>query len=72
MLPRITVVEAPRGTLLHHYESDENGMLVKANLVVGTNNNITGIEKSLLVAAKQIFKDKAHESLKLHDPMVKT
>ena len=68
----VGVVEAPRGTLLHHYESDENGMLVKANLIVATNNNIAGIEKSLLVAAKQIFEDKIHESLKLPDPMVKT
>ncbi len=68
----VGVVEAPRGTLLHNYESDDKGMLVKANLIVATNNNIAGIEKSLLVAAKQIFEDKAHESLKLPDPMVKT
>jgi len=68
----VGIVEAPRGTLLHNYVSDENGMLVKANLIVATNNNIAGIEKSLMVAAKQIFEDKAHESLKLPDPLVKT
>ena len=68
----VGIVEAPRGTLLHNYESDDKGMLVKANLIVATNNNIAGIEKSLMVAAKQIFEDKAHESLKLPDPMVKT
>jgi F420-non-reducing hydrogenase large subunit len=68
----VGVVEAPRGTLLHNYVSDDKGMLVKANLIVATNNNIAGIEKSLLVAAKQIFEDKAHESLSLPDPMVKT
>lgn len=68
----VGIVEAPRGTLLHNYISDEKGMLVKANLIVATNNNIAGIEKSLMVAAKQIFEDKAHESLKLPDPMVKT
>jgi F420-non-reducing hydrogenase large subunit len=68
----IGVVEAPRGTLLHNYVSDQKGMLVKANLIVATNNNIAGIEKSLMDAAKQIFEDKAHESLKLPDPMVKT
>jgi F420-non-reducing hydrogenase large subunit len=68
----IGVVEAPRGTLLHNYVSDEDGMLTKANLIVATNNNIAGIEKSLMDAAKQIFEDKAHESLKLPDPMVKT
>ncbi|MGY5871841.1 MAG: Ni/Fe hydrogenase subunit alpha [Candidatus Thorarchaeota archaeon] len=68
----VGVVEAPRGTLLHNYESDDKGMLVKANLIVATNNNIAGIEKSLMVAAKQVFEDKVHESLKLPDPMVKT
>ncbi|MGQ4911750.1 MAG: Ni/Fe hydrogenase subunit alpha [Candidatus Thorarchaeota archaeon] len=68
----VGLVEAPRGTLLHNYESDDKGMLVKANLIVATNNNIAGIEKSLMVAAKQIFEDKAHESLKLPEPMVKT
>ena len=67
----VGVVEAPRGTLLHNYVSDDKGMLVKANLIVATNNNIAGIEKSLMVAAKQIFEDKAHERLKLPDPMVK-
>ena len=67
----VGIVEAPRGILLHNYVSDEKGMLTKANLVVATNNNIAGIEKSLMVAAKQIFEDKAHESLKLPEPMVK-
>ncbi|MHA2264145.1 MAG: Ni/Fe hydrogenase subunit alpha, partial [Candidatus Thorarchaeota archaeon] len=67
----IGVVEAPRGTLLHNYTSDADGMLVKANLIVATNNNIAGIEKSLMDTAKQVFEQKAHESLKLPDPLVK-
>jgi F420-non-reducing hydrogenase large subunit len=64
-------VEAPRGTLIHHYWTNERGIITKANMVVATNNNIAGIEKSLMVAAKQIFEDKVHESLKLPDPMIK-
>jgi F420-non-reducing hydrogenase large subunit len=67
----VGIVEAPRGTLMHNYVSDEKGMLTKANLIVATNNNIAGIEKSLMVAAKQIFEDKALESLKLPEPLVK-
>jgi F420-non-reducing hydrogenase large subunit len=67
----VGIVEAPRGTLMHNYVSDDKGMITKANLVVATNNNIAGIEKSLMVAAKQIFEDKAHESLVLPEPMVK-
>ncbi len=68
----VGIVEAPRGILLHNYESDDKGMLVKANLIVATNNNIAGIEKSLMTAAKQIFEDKALDTLKLPDPLVKT
>ncbi len=68
----VGIVEAPRGTLMHNYVSDEDGMLVHANLIVATNNNIAGIEKSLMTAAKQIFEDKALDSLKLPDPLVKT
>jgi F420-non-reducing hydrogenase large subunit len=68
----VGLVEAPRGTLLHNYVSDDEGMVVKANLIVATNNNVAGIEKSLMDAAKLIFEQKAHESLKLPDPMVKT
>ena len=32
-------VEAPRGTLTHHYTTDERGILTKVNLIVGTTNN---------------------------------
>ena len=46
----IGVVEAPRGTLFHHYETDENGLIRKANLIVATQGNSArmamGVEKS--------------------------
>ena len=32
-------VEAPRGTLTHHYVTDERGLVTRANLIVGTTNN---------------------------------
>ncbi len=35
----IGVVEAPRGTLIHHYRADEKGMVTKANLIVSTTHN---------------------------------
>ena len=35
----IGIVEAPRGTLFHHYETDEKGLIKMANLVVATANN---------------------------------
>jgi F420-non-reducing hydrogenase large subunit len=45
-------VEAPRGTLTHHYQTDENGILTKVNLVVGTTNNNAPISLSIKKAAK--------------------
>jgi F420-non-reducing hydrogenase large subunit len=63
-------VEAPRGTLIHHYWTDDNGIITKANMIVATNNNIAGLEQSLMTAAKQIFEEKALDSLKLPEPMI--
>ncbi len=35
----VGVVEAPRGTLIHHYEVDEKGVIERANLIVATGHN---------------------------------
>lgn len=49
-------VEAPRGTLTHHYETDERGVLTKVNLIVGTTNNNAPISLSVMKAAKGLIK----------------
>jgi F420-non-reducing hydrogenase large subunit len=49
------VVEAPRGTLFHHYESDEKGRIRKANLIVATQNNAARIAMSVEKAAKRLI-----------------
>ncbi|MGD0821795.1 MAG: Ni/Fe hydrogenase subunit alpha [Desulfomonilia bacterium] len=49
-------VEAPRGTLFHHYETDDNGILTKANLIVATQNNAAPICLSVKKAAKAFVK----------------
>ena len=48
-------VEAPRGTLTHHYTTDENGILTKVNLVVGTTNNNAPIAMSIKKAAQGLI-----------------
>ena len=48
------MVEAPRGTLFHHYETDENGLITKANLIVATQNNAARIAMSVEKAAKRL------------------
>jgi F420-non-reducing hydrogenase large subunit len=49
-------VEAPRGTLTHHYKTDENGILTKVNLIVGTTNNYAPIAMSVKKAAQGLIK----------------
>jgi F420-non-reducing hydrogenase large subunit len=51
----IGVVEAPRGTLFHHYETDENGIIKMANLIVATQNNAARIAMSVDKAAKGLI-----------------
>ncbi|MBD3277925.1 MAG: Ni/Fe hydrogenase subunit alpha [Candidatus Aegiribacteria sp.] len=50
-------VEAPRGTLYHHYKTDKNGIVEKVNLIVGTTNNNAAICMSLKKAAQTVIKD---------------
>jgi F420-non-reducing hydrogenase large subunit len=52
----VGIVEAQRGTLTHHYQTDERGMVTKANLIVGTTNNNAAICMSLKKAAQGIIK----------------
>ena len=49
--------EAPRGTLIHDYTTDENGMLTNVNLIVGTTHNNAPINMSVKQAAKLLIKD---------------
>ncbi len=49
-------VEAPRGTLTHHYEADERGVLTMVNLVVGTTNNHAAIAMSIKRAAEKLIR----------------
>jgi NAD-reducing hydrogenase large subunit len=49
----IGVIEAPRGTLFHHYQVDENDIVVKANLIVSTTSNNTGMNESVRQVAAE-------------------
>jgi F420-non-reducing hydrogenase large subunit len=51
----VGVVEAPRGTLFHHYTTDERGVIEKANLIVATQNNAARIAMSVEKAAKGLI-----------------
>lgn len=52
----VGIVEAPRGTLTHHYKTDTNGIVQEANLIVGTTNNNAAITMSIKKAAAGLVK----------------
>jgi F420-non-reducing hydrogenase large subunit len=52
----VGIVEAPRGTLTHHYVTDPRGVVTRANLIVGTTNNYASIAMSVDKAAKSLIK----------------
>ena len=52
----VGTVEAPRGLLTHHYITDENGIVEKANLIVGTTYQYPAIQLSVATAARELVK----------------
>jgi F420-non-reducing hydrogenase large subunit len=60
----IGVVEAPRGTLFHHFKTDPNGIVTMANLIVATQNNAARIAMSVDKAARgMISKGKVDDGI---------
>ncbi len=57
-IPRegVGIVEAQRGTLTHHYWTDEKGIITKANIIVGTTNNNAAMSMSIKKAAQGLIK----------------
>ena len=53
----VGIVEAARGTLIHHYQLDENALAKKVNLIVATTHNAPGISMSIKNAAQGIIKN---------------
>jgi F420-non-reducing hydrogenase large subunit len=53
----VGIVEAPRGTLIHHFQTDPNGIITKANLIVATTSNAAAINMSIEKAAKTLIKN---------------
>ena len=52
----VGIVEAPRGTLTHHYVTDARGIVRKVNLIVGTTNNHAAICMSIKKAAQGLIR----------------
>jgi sulfhydrogenase subunit alpha len=73
----IGAVEAPRGILYHDYTFDDEGCIVKCNVITPTAQNAYNMEKDYRVAAKKLIKqpdDKIVNALELiaraYDPCI--
>lgn len=63
-LNAVGVSEAPRGTLFHHYQVDENGLLEKVNLIIATGQNNLAMNKTVTqIAQHYIHGDTIPEGL---------
>ena len=52
----IGIAEAPRGTLIHHYRIDDNGLISWANLIIATGHNNLAMNQGITQAARQFVK----------------
>ncbi|MDY6992756.1 MAG: Ni/Fe hydrogenase subunit alpha, partial [Pseudomonadota bacterium] len=60
------IIEAPRGTLIHHYTIDKNGIVTDVNLMVATQQNIQAINKTIEQSVKNALVEKHNDSLLLN------
>ncbi len=54
----IGIVEAPRGTLIHHYQADEKGMITRCNLIVSTTHNNEPMNRAVRWVANNVLDGK--------------
>lgn len=54
----IGIIEAPRGTLTHHYEVDEKGMITRCNLIVSTTHNNDAMNTAVKWVANNVISRK--------------
>ena len=60
----VGVIEAPRGTLIHHYKVDKSGKILKVNLIVSTGHNNLAMNRAVFDVAREYIKDgKATEGI---------
>lgn len=53
----VGVLEAPRGTLFHHYWIDDTGKILKVNLIIATGNNNAAMNQAVYEVAREYIKD---------------
>ena len=62
----VGIIEAPRGTLVHEYHTDDKGLITKCNLVVSTTHNNDAMNKAVKWVAQNVL----NEQLEITEPML--
>lgn len=57
-LEGVGMSEAPRGTLIHHYKVDEQGLITWANMIIASGHNNLAMNRSVLQVARQYVNGK--------------
>lgn len=52
----VGVAEAPRGTLIHHYRINDEGLITWANLIIATGHNNMAMNRGILQAAREFVR----------------
>jgi NAD-reducing hydrogenase large subunit len=55
-LEGVGVAEAPRGTLMHHYTVNDDGLITRANLIIATGHNNASMNRGVLQTARQFVR----------------
>jgi NAD-reducing hydrogenase large subunit len=73
----VGVTEAPRGTLIHHYQVDQHGLLTWVNLIVATGHNSRAMDRTITGIARQHIRggrltegllNRVEHGIRLYDP----
>jgi NAD-reducing hydrogenase large subunit len=73
----VGIIEAPRGTLIHHYQVDNKGTIRKVNLIVSTGHNNMAMNRAVESVAKSFIKggkltegilNRVEASIRCYDP----
>jgi NAD-reducing hydrogenase large subunit len=73
----VGILEAPRGTLIHHYKADDSGKLTSVNLIVATGHNnwamsesVDSVAKTYIVGGevKEGMLNRVEAAVRAHDP----
>ena len=59
----VGVIEAPRGTLIHDYEANENGSITNANFIVATGHNNLAMNKSVRLVAEEFVEPDGNQEI---------